>query len=319
MSKKNIEDRFSIDIDAYLNGIDRQDKSQSEEYKELLEIGKFLANKDFSENSNKEEVYDRTLKNISKNEGENNMKKSRKITKVASIALVCVLGFSIIQTASAQEFIGKVLKTISLGHITISEEEPMEIETFLVPEVFKDKIFDENGNPLEELSGKIEKFYTADGEEIAEFDLETGEIITVAEWDRMMKEEKLVIKDATKLNDYTCFNVILPSYLPEGYEFDRAEFYKDDNDVIEDTKYIDIYFTNDKTGKHIYIQQRLADEETAYGTGASKVEKIKINGVDAIIYDDINIDWETNGVIYGISAKGEITRDELIKIAESIK
>src|SRR5699024_394765 len=136
----------------YLNGIDRQDNSQSEEYKELLEIGKFLANKDFSENSNKEEVYDRTLKNISKYKGENNMKKSRKITKVASIALVCVLGFSIMQTASAQEFIEKVLKTISLGHITISEEEPLEVESFPVPEEFKGRIFDRAGNPVEELS-----------------------------------------------------------------------------------------------------------------------------------------------------------------------
>lgn len=319
MSKKNIEDRFSIDIDAYLNGVDRQDKSQSEEYKELLEIGKLLANNDFSENSNKEEVYDRTLKNISKYEGENNMKKSRKITKVASIALVCVLGFSIMQTASAQEFIGKVLKNISLGHITISEEEPLEVESFPVPEEFKGRIFDRAGNPVEELSTKLEKLYTVDGEEIAEFDLETGDIITVAEWNRTRKEEILVVKDSSKLNNYTCFDVILPSYLPEGYKFDRAEFYKDDNGVVEDIKYIDIYFTNDKTGKYIYMQQRFADEETAYATGRDRVEEIKINGVDAVIYDDRNIDWEANGVIYGISAKGEVTKDELIKIAESIK
>ena len=39
MSKKSIEDRFSIDMDAYLNGVDRQNKSESEEYKELLEMG----------------------------------------------------------------------------------------------------------------------------------------------------------------------------------------------------------------------------------------------------------------------------------------
>jgi hypothetical protein len=107
--------------------------------------------------------------------------------------------------------------------------------------------------------------------------------------------------------------------LPEGYEFDRAEFYKDDNGVVENSKYITLYFTNKKTGEKIYIPQRFADEETAYSTGASKVEEIKINGVDAVLYDDRNIDWEANGVIYGISAKGKITRDELIKIAESIK
>lgn len=323
MSKKSIEDRFSIDMDAYLNGIDRQNKSESEEYKELLEMGRALADNDFSKNSNKKEVYDRTLRNIDKYEGENNMKKSRKfkhpITKVASIALACVLGFSIMQTAFAQEFVGKVLKTISLGHITVSEEEPMEVESFPVPEKFKGKIFDKDGNPVEIISEELGKLYTVDGEEIADLDFETGEIMTVAECDRMRKEGILVIKDVSKLNNYTCFNVILPSYLPEGYEFDRAEFYKDDNGVVENSKYISLYFTNKKTGGKIYIPQRFADEETAYETGGSKVEKIKINGVDAVLYDDENIDWEANGVIYGISAKGEVSRDELIKIAESIK
>lgn len=75
----------------------------------------------------------------------------------------------------------------------------------------------------------------------------------------MMEEETLVIKDIRKLNDYTCFDVIFPSYLPEGYQFDRAEFYKEDNSVVEDTKYIELYFTNNKTGKYIYMQQRFAD------------------------------------------------------------
>lgn len=319
MNKNNVEDRFSIDMDAYLGGVDRQNKLESEEYKELLEIGKTLADNDFSKNSNQKEIYNKTLKNIGKFKGEDNMKKSRKITKVASIALVCILGFSIMQTASAQEFVGKVLKTISLGHITISEEEPLEVESFPVPEEFKGKIFDKAGNPVKELSTKLEKLYTVDGEEIAEFDLETGEIITVAEWNRMKEEGILIIKNPSKLNDYTCFDVILPSYLPEGYEFDRAEFYKEDNGVVENSKYISLYFINKKTGEKIYISQRFADEETAYSAEDSKVEEVKINGVDAVIYDDRNIDWEANSVIYGISAKSEITRDELIKIAESIK
>jgi hypothetical protein len=65
------------------------------------------------------------------------------------------------------------------------------------------------------------------------------------------------------------------------------------------------------------MQQRFADEETAYETGGSKVEKIKINGVDAILYDN-SLDWEYNGVIYALNGKG-IAKDELIKIAESIK
>ena len=324
MSKKNIEDLFSTEMDAYANGIERSKKSQSEEYNELLELGKKLADNDFSKVSNKEEVFDKTIKNIN-NRGEdtvgNSNKARRIVTKVASIALVCILGFSIMQTSFAQEVVGKIVKTISLGHITIFEEEFVEnMEPISVPEKLKGKIFDKDGNLVEELLvDKPQKLYTADGEEIDELDSETGEIITVAEDEKMREEQYLVVKDPNELNNYTCFNVILPSYLPEGYEFDRAEFYKDDNGVVENSKYISLYFTNKKTGEKIYIPQRFADEETAYETGGSKVEEIKINGVDAVIYDDRNIDWEANGVIYGISAKGEITRTELIKIAESIK
>jgi hypothetical protein len=324
MSKKSIEDRFSIEIDAYFNGIERQDKLKSEEYNELLELGKILADKDFSENSNKEKVFNKTLENINKYRGEDTMKKTRKvknpIIKVASFALVCILGFSIMQTSFAQEAVGKVLKTISLGHITIFEDEIIEKETIPVPEQFKGKVFDKDGNPLEVfLIDEPEKIYTADGEEIDYFDPETGEIITAGEAEKMIEGQNLIVKEPNKLNDYTCFNVILPSYLPEGYQFDKAEFYKGEDEVVENSKYISLFFTNEKTGKFIYMQQRFADEETGYEAGGSKVEEIKINGVDAVIYDDRNIDWEVNGVIYGISGRGEITKDELIKIAESIK
>ena len=324
MSKKNIEDLFSTEMDAYANGIERSKKSQSEEYNELLELGKKLADNDFSKVSNKEEVFDKTIKNIN-NRGEdtvgNSNKARRIVTKVASIALVCILGFSIMQTSFAQEVVGKIVKTISLGHITIFEEEFVEnMEPISVPEKLKGKIFDKDGNLVEELLvDKPQKLYTADGEEIDELDSETGEIITVAEDEKMREEQYLVVKEPNKLNDYTCFNVILPSYLPEGYQFDRAEFYKGEDEVVENSKYISLFFTNEDTGKHIYMQQRFADEETAYETGGSKVEEIKINGVDAVIYDDRNIDWEANGVIYGISTRGAVTRNELIKIAESIK
>lgn len=109
-------------------------------------------------------------------------------------------------------------------------------------------------------------------------------------------------------------------YLPDGYQFDKAEFYKDEDGVVNNSKYISLYFTNKNTGKYIYMQQRFADEETAYATGTDgKVEEIKINGLDAVLSDDRSIDWEANNTLYGLHGRGEINRSELIKIAESIK
>ncbi|WP_053954978.1 hypothetical protein [Inediibacterium massiliense] len=66
MNKKSIEDRFSQDIDNYLNGIETIHSFQSQEYNDLLELGKIL-DKDFSKNSNKEAVFHKTIENMNKN------------------------------------------------------------------------------------------------------------------------------------------------------------------------------------------------------------------------------------------------------------
>lgn len=79
MNKKSIEDKFSVDIDAYFNGIEEINEESDENYNELLEIGKSLANKDFSKSSNKEAVCNKALENIKKYKGESVMKKSNKL------------------------------------------------------------------------------------------------------------------------------------------------------------------------------------------------------------------------------------------------
>ena len=318
MSKKNVKDSFSNGLDDYFN------KIETEESKELLEIVKAFEDKDFSQASNKEEVFKRTFKNINEYKGEDNMKKSNRfknpVSKVASLALIAVLSISLMQTSFAQDVVGKVLKTISLGHIVVFEDEFLEMDSYPISGELKGKIFDKDGNEIKEFTKSDSKnVYTADGEEIAYFDIGTGKVVTIAESEKQWEEDTLIVKDPSELNNYTCFDVIIPSYLPEGYKFEKAEFYKGENEIVENSKYIDLYFTNEKTGKFIYMQQRFADEETAYETGGTNVEEVKINGADAVMYSDRNLDWEANGIIYALSGRGEISKSELIKIAESIK
>ncbi|WP_213950963.1 DUF4367 domain-containing protein [Tepidanaerobacter syntrophicus] len=324
MEKKRLEDMFSMDIDAYLKGIKRLDSKQSEEYIKLLELGKTMADKDFSKDSDKQKVFERVLRNINEQKGrEDTLKKSNKtksiVTKVASFALVCVLGFSLMQTSFAQGVVDKIVRTISLGHITILESEPSDIKSVPVPDKLKGKIFDKDGNPLEVLSTEhADEIYTVDGERIAYIDSD-GDIVTKSEHEKARADECLIIKDPNQLNNYTCFDIKLPSYLPEGYKFTEAEFFKDENGVVENSKVVGLYFANEETGKFIYMQQRVAEEDAGYVTDAVKIEELKINGQDAVLYDDSNLDWEYNGVIYMLVGRGEIAKDELIKIAESIK
>jgi hypothetical protein len=321
MSNKRIEDKFSREIDAYFNGIENKKKIEPSEYDELLQFSKGLSNKDFSKDSNKQAVFNKTLKSISENKGENIMKKTNKFKRAAiAVASIGIVSLSLMQTSFAQDIADKVIRTISLGHIGVVQIEPSETKEIKIMDEYKGKIFDKQGNQIEVLTAENNKeLYTAKGEKIA--NMQDGKIVTVAEYEKTHKDAVVEVKDSSKLNEYTCFDVKLPTFLPEGYKFDRAEVYKQDNETkIENSKYINLYFTNKETGKSIFMQQRLPDETTKYVSGTDgKIEETKINGVSAIISDDKIIEWETKNALYSLSGRGEIDKSELIKIAESIK
>lgn len=319
MNKKNIENKFSVNMDAYLNGIQNVDESNNEEFNELLEIGKTLANKDFSENSNKEVVLNKTLKTINEYKEGNVMGKSNRIKKTAAAAAVfLVVGGVFTHTSFAKGLAEKVINRISLGHITVEQSEsPSEM---VLPTNLEGKVFDKNKNPLTVITKDTGKIYTKSGEQIV--DIKGGKIVTATEAkaeEEKIEKSMLIIKDSSSLNKYTCFDVKLPSYLPQGYKFDRAEFFKGEDGSVS-KKYVSLYFTNEKTEKYIYMQQRFADEETKYEAGTDgKIEKVKVNGKDAVVSDNRSMDWENNGVLYILSGRGEFGKNELIKIADSIK
>ncbi|WP_432403144.1 DUF4367 domain-containing protein [Wukongibacter sp. M2B1] len=335
MKKTSIEKRFSLEIDNYFDGVKETNKLGNEEYNGLLELGKTLADKDFSRNSNKKVVFNKALRNINKFKEDNITRKCKKnkrpINLVASFVLVSIISISLMQTSFAQEFIEKIIKSISLGHIRIIQEEPSssQAKEFLVPYELKGRVFDEEGKPIPAEESFVDytgisivfkdsskKIYTAAGERIVGFS--DGQIVTEKMRQKEREEKILEITNPNELNKYTCFNVILPSYLPEGYKFSKAEFYKDEKGNVS-SKYVNLYFTNEKAENYIYMQQRFADEETSYEMGVEKLEQVKINGFDAIITEDSSIDWEANGVLYGLHGRRYITKSELMKIAESIK
>jgi hypothetical protein len=279
-----------------------------------------LKDVDFSKRSNKSYVLNKTLKNID-NKGVNKMNKIKKTGIIA--ASLIVVSTLVSQTTFAQETVEKILNTLSLGHVTMIEYDGNEPEEAALPDSVKGKVFDKNKTPLEKITKDLfaEGIYTEAGEKIAKIDPKKGTIVT----EKQMKEEEdkernntLYVTDSSTLNQYTCFNVKLPTYLPEGYTFKNAEFTKDESGNVKDSKYAELVFINQKTGKEIYMQERFACDETKTVSNAEDIEKIKINGVEAILSNGRNIDWEANGTIYYLAGKN-IGKDEAIKVAESIK
>ncbi|WP_339317170.1 DUF4367 domain-containing protein [Paenibacillus sp. FSL R10-2734] len=320
MNSKEIQQKFSADLDESIHGAEN-DLNGAGEYEELLELGRVLAHKDFSEGSDKTAILNKVRRNNAGQKEEKELRKKHRVRRpaviLATLLAACILSVTFVQPSFAQELLSKVLQTINLGHIVAHEVE-YSVENNVIPDELKGKIFDSNGNAIltPDAAQKADDVYNADGEKIVGF--EDGRLVTQSERDQE-KPKVLIVRDSSKLNEYTMFDVGLPEYLPDGYAFDRAEFYKNDNgEVIKNSKYIDLYFINKATNERITMQQRYADEETAYEMSTDgTIENVEINGVDAVFWNGKAIDWEANGVLYGV-VSSSLDKDDLTKVAESI-
>ncbi|AIQ72746.1 DUF4367 domain-containing protein [Paenibacillus odorifer] len=320
MNSKDIQQKFSADLDESIYGA-ANDLKGAGEYKELLELGRVLAHKDFSEGSDKTAILNKARRKYAGQKEEKGLRTKHRLRRpavmLATLLVVSVLSVTFVQPSFAQELLMKVLQTINLGHIVAHEVE-FSADSNVIPDDFKGKIFDSKGNALVTLDAaqKAGDIYNADGEKIV--GVEDGRLVTQSERDQE-KAELLIERDSSKLNEYTIFNVGLPEYLPDGYTFDRAEFYKDSNGEVINSKYINLYFVNEATDEIISMQQRHADSETAYEMSTDgTIEKVKINGADAVLVNGKGLDWEANGVLYGVTS-ASLDKNDLIKVAESIR
>ncbi|MNC75009.1 hypothetical protein D3C75_1264690 [compost metagenome] len=84
-------------------------------------------------------------------------------------------------------------------------------------------------------------------------------------------------------------------------------------------KYLNLFFTSKNEKQDITMYLCISEKETAYEISTSgKMEKVKVNGVDAVMMNDRSLDWEADGVLYNIATHG-LEPSEVLKIAESIR
>ncbi|GIO39264.1 hypothetical protein J41TS12_41250 [Paenibacillus antibioticophila] len=319
MKPNTSTEAFTNSLDDYLkhgkmpSGTEKHDP----EVADLLELGKKLSEIDFEARAYKEQIRKVVFTADAASDSATIWQKGWFKGAITAAAVFLFVGVMFSPPAIAGEWMGKIIKTLSLGYIEIQQVEP---ENIPVPYELQGKIFDEHGNALTKMSVSDQKVYTADGEEIA--GVRDGVIITKQDAERDLNEIGMTtIHDAAKLNDHTNFEVKVPAYLPEGYQFERAEQYNND-DGLPAPEYINLYYRNTQ-GQELKLFQREASEETAYGLSTeSRVEEIKINGQPAALIGDSSIDWQSDGVLYSLAADKtgqSLSKEELIKIAESIK
>lgn len=260
---------------------------QTELYAELATK---LTTVDFSRKSNKEAVYRRVRSRLAAHQVARSPRKAKAYLAIAaSVALVAITSITFIQPSFAKDMTVKIIRSISLGNISVMQVEP---------------------SPADASEGvKVNEGQSTD----------SGTTVKVTTSDETFADKKLEIVDKDKIQAYASFPVILPSYLPEGYQFTKAELYKNEDGNV-DPKYVGLYYTNTATGKFIYMQQRMVADETSFGLATdSTIKEAKVNGAAAVIVDGRSIDWQTERVMYSLSGRGAIDETELVKIAESVK
>ncbi|OWZ84389.1 DUF4367 domain-containing protein [Natranaerobius trueperi] len=113
--------------------------------------------------------------------------------------------------------------------------------------------------------------------------------------------------------------LILPEYLPQGYELEEWNII---NKTPEDYQ-VSLLFVNKKGNSEIFFTQKKINEgaHVSAGFGKASIEIIEINGNKGIVAQNKN---DYNGISFidnrGIehSINGQLSKDELIKIAESL-
>ena len=287
---------------------------------ELQELGDYLARQDFSQESDPAAVLRQVRsRSIQKQQEEDRMKHKQRIRRpvmiAASLLVAVAVSVSFVRPSFAQEILERVLNSVHLGHIEVAQMDGSRPKEF--PEAWKGKIFDQDGNPVTSFNPMPEAIFNAAGEAIVNFD--GDKLITQSEQEQLDKEaseQKFTVKEAAKLDQYALFKVKLPEYLPEGFAFDHGEFYKDEEGVSGQV--VELFFSSKDKKKRIWMQLRLANEENAFTMATDgKVEQVKLKGTDAVLVSDRSLDWEANGVMYGLSTRG-LDRSDVLKIAESI-
>lgn len=318
MSDKRRIRSFVNELDAVLeSGKVSPSADRPREHTGLLELGVALSEAGHPGARQKDAVRQRVLNTAQPGSRSLQRPSRQRWTRTGAIAAAsCLLAVLLLApTSFAGDWMRSAIQTISLGHITVSQMEETRPEAMPFPAELRGKLFTKDGKLVEEWAGHEKPFYTADGEEIA--GVANGEIITRKQMEEKSASEVIRIADAADIPEYTVFQAALPAYVPEGFVFDRAEVFK------KGDKYLDVYYLNPASGKSIHIQERHADEETAYAMSTEhKVEQVRVSGVEAVIVGGKTIDWEKDGVLYSImTGKSGVKLDnnQLIKMAESMK
>jgi outer membrane lipoprotein-sorting protein len=111
------------------------------------------------------------------------------------------------------------------------------------------------------------------------------------------------------------FDLRVPSYLPDGYEFDHVMMF---GDVFGDgQEMVSLYYTNGD--ERLHLTEWVGDDTEQHESMMGDPEVVSINGTDGEFVSMFGMNvlqWSADGIDYSLS--GGLEKDELVNVAESL-
>jgi outer membrane lipoprotein-sorting protein len=169
----------------------------------------------------------------------------------------------------------------------------------------KNEMYDNEGKLVNTMEYKNIEINTGVPDSVFEFKIPEGaEVKTMEE---SMEEEKMTIEEAQA---NASFDILEPTYLPSGYEFDNVHM----GDPKHNDTMIWLIYTNGEDFLDL-------DEDIELEVGRNllkSAENVTINGQEGKLIEEGRALYWTIGDIGLILHSGSLSKDEMIKIAESV-
>ncbi|HIE30862.1 MAG TPA: outer membrane lipoprotein-sorting protein [Methanosarcinales archaeon] len=173
-------------------------------------------------------------------------------------------------------------------------------------------MYDKDDNLISKVEYRDITFNTGISDSEFIFEAPAGAEVVETSLEDMMPEEMTLEEARANLT----FDLRVPSYLPEGYEFDHAMILGDamfgDGQEMVSLKYTD-------GSEILHLTEWVSGDSGRSEPAMGDPEVVSINGTDGeftSMFGMNTIRWSADGIDYSLS--GAFEKDELVRVAESI-
>jgi len=169
---------------------------------------------------------------------------------------------------------------------------------------------DADGNPMYSMEYRNFQTNTGISDDEFQFEVPEGAKVHTLNMDEMLMPQAMTLEEA---GEEATFDILVPSYLPDGYEFDNAM-------VIQG--FVETVTLTYKNGdERLGMSESVVEGEPQTSQIMDSAEVVSINDVEGklvTIYDDYKmLQWEIGNIQLTLS--GSLDKEELIQIAESMQ